>query len=502
DRRGHISSVADYQLHAPQYFRSGFTYDTLLIRARYGELLGATAITIRPAWWVKDQGLISAYQLETHQPGIVPSYEIWVDAISGEEIQREDRATYFHPASKDSNGRARVFIPDPCTKAEVAYGVNFTDQGDAHTALFESLMDTVVLPDLRFENGTFYLEGPYVKIEDISSFEVAPATSTNGDFFFGRDEYGFEDVMVYYHVDRYQRYVQSLGFFNLQNQPVRADAHGRGDLDQSVYVPDNQGGYMLFGDGGVDDGEDADVIIHEYGHALSEAAAPGTKSGRERRGLDEGIGDYVAASYSRDLSPWNWYQIFNWDGHNEFWSGRNALSQLSYPPSNISIYTYGILWASTLMQIREELGPAVTDRLVFQEMYSNFPNMTLMDAAQLMLETDTMLYDGVHSEVLYDYFCQRKLLPGSTCATVNISPKPLETPYRLIRPSNRELKLASQSDLAAKLVLWDLSGREIKAWDQYQLNSTLSLEGLVDGIYLLTIKIDDAYYKEKIILNR
>lgn len=259
---------------------------------------------------------------------------------------------------------------------------------------------------------------------------------------------------------------------------------------------------MLFGDGGVDDAEDADVIIHEYGHALSEAAAPGTKSGRERRGLDEGIGDYVAAAYSQDLNPWRWYEIFNWDGHNEFWPGRNALSQLLYPPSNTSIYTYGILWASTLMQIREDLGPLVTDQLVLQEMYGNFPNMTLIDAAQLMLEADSLLYNGIHSDVLADYFCQRKLLPGSTCATVDIPSLSTGFTYQLIRTNHQELKLSYQGEQDAKLTLWDISGRQIKAWDNYQSNTALPLRGLSDGVYLLMIQINGTYFKEKIILNQ
>ena len=69
-------------------------------------------------------------------------------------------------------------------------------------------------------------------------------------------------------------------------------------MDQSVFIGNSGNSYLLFGEGGVDDAEDADVIIHEYAHAISYAASPETNSGTERRGLDEGLGDYFAAIYS------------------------------------------------------------------------------------------------------------------------------------------------------------------------------------------------------------
>ena len=492
-QQGRVWSTAGQVKGFTQVGQPNFSFDTLRLRQRYGEVLGARRIAIERVWWVENDQLRAAYRLETHQPGTEPSYQIWVDAQSGTELRREGRSAYLHP-QQDSSGRGRVFYPDPCTRANLTYGTQFSDQDDQHSPIFEALMDTVVLRDLTVRNDTFFLQGPYVQIVDLAFFNVAPATSLTGDFFFDRSDPGFEDVMCYYHIDRYQRYVQSISFTNLQRAPLRVDSHGKGNSDQSSYTPDAQGGYLLFGDGGVDDAEDADVIIHEYGHALSEAAAPGTRSGLERRGLDEGICDYLAASYSYDLDPWRWYEIFNWDGHNEFWPGRQGVSQLSYPPNNTSIYRYGELWAATLMQIRQEIGATVTDRLVLQELYGNFPGMTLPDAARLMIEADSMLYQGQHSGVLLRYFCERNLIMGNTCSAVNLPAPPQPTAWQLLPAGPNRWRLLLQggeADAPAQWTLYDLQGRKLQTGQSKAAghgHAELHFPQLTQGWYLLQVR--------------
>jgi zinc metalloprotease ZmpB len=86
--------------------------------------------------------------------------------------------------------------------------------------------------------------------------------------------------------------------------------------------------------GGVDDAEDADVILHEYGHALLEASAPGLLlNGGEGRAIHEGWSDYWAASYRRYLHQegyvpgGDWRRLFVWDSGwtcdcTTYWSGR------------------------------------------------------------------------------------------------------------------------------------------------------------------------------------
>ena len=50
------------------------------------------------------------------------------------------------------------------------------------------------------------------------------------------------------------------------------------------------------GKGGVDDAEDAEVIVHEYGHAVHDSQVPGFGSSEEAGSIGEAFGDYLAVS--------------------------------------------------------------------------------------------------------------------------------------------------------------------------------------------------------------
>ena len=122
-------------------------------------------------------------------------------------------------------------------------------------------------------------------------------------FNFTREEDGFEAVNTYYHVDHVMKYLnETLGvgvFPALNSGEVIFDPHGLSGADNSHYISSTE--LIAFGEGGVDDAEDADVIIHELGHGLHDWAA-GCIS--QSNGLSEGIGDYVAAEYSQTLGQW------------------------------------------------------------------------------------------------------------------------------------------------------------------------------------------------------
>ncbi|MBL4624532.1 MAG: T9SS type A sorting domain-containing protein, partial [Flavobacteriales bacterium] len=157
--------------------------------------------------------------------------------------------------------------------------------------------------------------------------------------------------------------------------------------------------------------EDADVILHEYGHAIMNSAAPGTNNGTERQALDEANGDYFAASYSRLLSPNSWDLVYTWDGHNEYWGGRMASSDKHYPEDLANnLYTDTDIWSSTIMQIWEDLGRDVTDQLLIESAYSYASGMTMPGAAALFYQADVDLNAGINFWSICNRFQARGLM--------------------------------------------------------------------------------------------
>jgi hypothetical protein len=114
----------------------------------------------------------------------------------------------------------------------------------------------------------------------------------------------FEEVMVYYHVDATQRKIQALGFSGVNgilDHRVSAHAHYFSDCN-AFYDPASPG--IHFGDSvgcspATETAEHADVIVHEYGHAIQDDQIPGF-------GFGFGSGNEVGEAWAmgEEFSSW------------------------------------------------------------------------------------------------------------------------------------------------------------------------------------------------------
>ncbi len=324
------------------------------------------------------------------------------------------------------DGTGLVFDPDPLSSAGVTYAPPYVDADDADIPELNAERRSVILRDIsQGSDGLYRLEGPFVVIDDGTRGNpyAPPAESSPDAFQYTRGDAFFEAVNAYYHVDKSQRYVQSLDVgFAIKNEPVLVNPHGF-DTDDSQYQAG--GNIILLGTGGIDDAEDADVIWHEYAHALLDFSAPGIINTGDGSALHEGWGDYWAASYSRFLSeedptvsPHDWSHVFNWDGNTNCWKGRpldhpgHYPDQVAYPTSGCasfggSIYEAGMLWATTLMDIYPHIGRSVLDRLNLASHAYIGSGVTFPDAAHAIIQADEDLYSGAHANVLIDQFASR-----------------------------------------------------------------------------------------------
>lgn len=383
--------------------------------------------------------------------------------------------------SIDSTVSGKVFNPDPLTTAQVAYGGTYIDNNNADSSPINNERQTKEFK-ADFDGAVFRLKNSFIQLQDINSDGTIPVVSSSPVFDFTRSQSGFEDVNAYYHLSRQREYIHSLGFTSA-DALAKIDPHGTADDNSYFTAPNN----ILFGTGGVDDAEDADVLLHEYSHFVSYNSAPNSNSGFERNSIDEAIADYFAASYSKRVSDYNSGWVYNWDGHNEFWNGRIVNSSKHYPEdlSTTSYYKNAELLSSTLMNIYDELGYAYTDSLVLSALYFFAPNMTQAQVAKSLLQCDTLLTGGKNSCTIYKHCHNRGYLAfeQNSCgiSAINevrtISAELLNTPNGFVIRGNDDVHILSYQ-------IFNLSGSVCYTSSENLFDKK---DSLASGLYLVRI---------------
>lgn len=386
---------------------------------------------------------------------------------------------------------AYVFNPDPITSAETIYLAPYVDSSDANTAVLRNER-VLVQVDAKLTSGVYYLENDYFVMSDFSIPNQIVVSSATPSFLFTRADSQFEEVNAYYHLNVYRNYVASLGYTALVDDQIQVDAHALNGSDNSQFSFGGGFPRLLFGDGGIDDAEDADVIVHEYGHALSYAGSPGTNFGQERTALDEGFGDYFATSYSRSLSTYRWADMFTWDGHNEYWTGRTAATTKIYPADlGSSIHRNGEMWATALMEVWTALGQEKADKLALETLFGLSSNMSMSDAALVYIQADNALYGGDHYNIIHPIMVNRGFLNGIGIAAVAKTEAPAFELHNShgFNYHNEPAVLYNYTGECMTITVFDISGKAINQLDNLYSN-TYSLSGnqLLPGTYIIKVE--------------
>ena len=300
------------------------------------------------------------------------TWEAFVDARNGALLSEpRDINRYLE-------GTGQVFI----VNAIVATRDNsLRDNNDAASAVPASAYTIVPLHDL-FGNG--FLDGPYAS----SSKTKKRATNPAGSFIFDRSDDGFSETMGYYYLDYTERYIQSLGFNNVNNRQ-QVFSVNRLKIDNSFYSPQSKD--ITLGLGGVDDAEDADVIVHEYGHSIQDNQVPGFGSSLEAGSMGEGFGDYLAGTVGAQFS--GGFQdvcLAEWDATSYSSTNPPCLRRLDsakHYPENVvgEVHADGEIWSAALWQIRESVGPARSDKAVIAAHFLLAPNASFNQGANAIV---------------------------------------------------------------------------------------------------------------------
>jgi hypothetical protein len=315
--------------------------------------------------------------------------------------------------STSAAATGKVFVSNP---VQSLGDETLTDQKDSDAAVPASAYYIVPLTNL---DGSGYLRGDWA---NVVSETGSPAYAPDGRFLFTRHADEFEQVMAYYWVTESQKYIQSLGFglwrpaVNMESQDVRINQWGQDNSFETTHPKDE----LRFGKGGVDDAEDGEVILHEYGHAIHEGSGFVFAS-EEAGAISEGFGDYWAVTVSDvvahrvgapELAPLAC--VADWDATSYTSKSPHCLRRLDTDlqyPADLSgeVHDDGQIWSRALWDIRQSLGNISADTIILQAQI-DFPGTTMTDLARRTVATAQSLYGNRAATKVRAAFAARGIL--------------------------------------------------------------------------------------------
>ena len=332
-------------------------------------------------------------------------------AVAAVALVAASAAYATKPGSGSRTGTARVFAPNPVQDLGIQ---TLTDQKDAASAVPAAAYHSVTLTDL---DGSGYLSGKWAVVRSQTG---PPAYSPTNAFVYDRQQDQFEQVMAYYWITEAQRYIQSLGFgtsfrpVNMRPQAVRINQWG---ADNS-FATDKQD-EIRFGKGGVDDAEDAEVILHEYGHAIH--FSQGFQFSTEQAGaISEGFGDYWAVTVTEVVdktlgvaSP-DPACVADWDSTSYTSSVPHCLRRLdegkTYPTDLVGeVHADGEIWSQALWTIRNAIGNVKADTAILQGQFG-FDGGTMPALAADIVAAAKSLYGQATANAVTAAFHDRGIL--------------------------------------------------------------------------------------------
>jgi len=267
---------------------------------------------------------------------------------------------------------------------------------------------------------------------------------------------GFEEVMAYYYVDAAIQWLEKLGYTNsrylFQTVGYVTEKVGDGKTkrrlaarakpkkvvinvyhtheDDAFYEPRTK--QLYFGTGQISELEDAETLLHEFGHALQDHICNGFGATPQAAAMGEGFGDYFAASFCYDLKPEAWRPtVMSWDGilygierNENVTRGDDDARSIAFPPSlrrldeprtfedfdaKLDCHHNGEIWAATLWDIREALGREMADKIIIDSHFELSTHTNFRRGARAIIHADENLSGGVNYQTLAQIFARRKI---------------------------------------------------------------------------------------------
>jgi len=373
-------------------------------RAVGGGRRGVKVVGADKRWFPVEDTIRPAYRVRVHREVPREEWIVYVNAATGGVLSKYDNLA-------STRGVARVFDPNPVVAL-----------GDWKTLLSpkgrprrppDRAYTTVALEGLGSGDR---LDGRRV------TTSPTPTRVRRADhrFLFDSVEPGFLEVMAYFHVNRAIRYLESLGYRGRRaifRAPFPVNASGTRE-DNSWFSPGLK--LLTFGTGGVDDAEDAEIILHEFGHALQDAICSDFGQSTQAAAMGKGFGDYFAASFFAAMKPaalrpllMSWDSIADTDHRPPYL--RRVDELLTFESfdhgQEADEHDNGRIWSATLWDIRTAVGRDVADRIIIDSHFQLDGFTTFARGARGVLDADRNLYRGRHVSRLRRIFQNRGIGP-------------------------------------------------------------------------------------------
>ncbi|MFE5490378.1 M4 family metallopeptidase [Streptomyces virginiae] len=316
------------------------------------------------------------------------------------------------PTAGSAAPQGRIFMVNP---VQATGDQALTDGKDADAAVPVTAYASAALRNLDAGGG---LHGRWASVRS----DTGPSAKTGEAVGYTRHDDRFEQVMAYFWVNEAQEYLQSLGFgtelpgANDRVQPVRINQWG---ADNSFFTDKKD--EIRFGKGGVDDAEDAEVIVHEYGHAVHEAQVPGFGASPEAGAIGEAFGDYLAVAVGEHAGArYGWTRrtdlacVADWDSTG-YSDAPHCLRRIDgtkvYADRVGEVHADGEIWSRALFDIRGALGARTADRIIVNAQFGFAPGTGFTDAARTTIATAERMYGATAAQQVRAAFAARGI-PG------------------------------------------------------------------------------------------
>lgn len=345
--------------------------------------------------------------------GDVPATLVWEVSTAEDKrvLVRADKGGVLKVIDerRHADGTGKVFDPNPVVSQQ---NQALKDNNDAASAVPTAAYKTVTLANL---DTSGYLRGTWARVVNKTSGKQPAAYSSTRTFSYTRDDDRFEQVNAYYAVDRLQTYLRGLGFTDVNAEAQDLNVNGT-TADNSWYTPSTD--VITIGTGGVDDGEDQEVVWHEYGHAVQDDQVPGFGSSTEAGAIGEGFGDYLAATLSQANSPDSattpWACVMDWDSTSYTSTTPHCIRRLDTSKTVADrtgeVHDDGEIWSRALWDVNKAFGRDKATKIIVEAQFSFAPNTTWAAAANTTVATANALYGATDAATVKAAFQARGIL--------------------------------------------------------------------------------------------